>query len=123
MLFERIKLLADKNGMSLIELALKMGWSEKAIYNWRTSSPSIEKVQQIADYFKVSLDELMDRKEYWKAYDESLGEDKLNELKKSVKDAEERSHLIAAHTDDHVSDEQMKEILQFIEFIKTKHDM
>lgn len=127
MLYDRIKELADNRGMSITALSVKMGWSEKAIYSWRRSSPSIDKVQKVADYFGVSTDYLLGRTDstHWEQYDKSLGEEKLKSLKESVKDAEtnDRSKLIAAHINDDVTEEEMEDIIRYINFLKSKHDM
>lgn len=124
MLYDRIKILADRQGLSISDLSLKMGWSEKAIYSWRRSSPSIDKVQKVADYFNVSTDYLLGRID-WERYDRDLGEEKLNSLKQSVKDAEadDRSKLIAAHINGDVTEEEMEDIIKYINFLKSKHDM
>lgn len=61
MLFERVKKLADDHGESLKSVALKLGLGENSMYGWKTKSPSIDKVQKVADYFDVSTDYLLGR--------------------------------------------------------------
>lgn len=61
--FERIKSLADKQKISLKELAIKLGFSENNIYRWKTSKPKGEDLAKIADYFHVSVDYLLGREE------------------------------------------------------------
>jgi len=58
---ERIKSLADKQGMTLKELALKLGFGENSIYRWNKNKPSLGNVEKVADYFDVSTDFLLGR--------------------------------------------------------------
>ncbi|MDW8651106.1 helix-turn-helix transcriptional regulator [Streptococcus suis] len=59
--FEKIKELADKQGISLNQLEEKLGFSRNTIYNMKKSTPNVERVSKIADYFNVSLDYLLGR--------------------------------------------------------------
>ena len=59
--FEKIKELADKQGISLNTLEEKLGFSRNTIYNMKKSTPNIERVSKIADYFHVSTDYLLGR--------------------------------------------------------------
>ena len=61
--FEKIKELADKHGISLNILEEKLGFSRNTIYNMKKSTPNIERVSKIADYFNVSTDYLLGRTE------------------------------------------------------------
>lgn len=61
-LVKRIKALCDgQNGKpnNLRELALEFGWGENSIYRWDDNSPSLVRVQQVADRLNVNLDELV----------------------------------------------------------------
>lgn len=121
MLFDRIKEVADERGISISELSVKMGWSEKAIYAWKTSSPSLDKVKKIADYFGISIDRLADRDEYWRDYDKNLGEEKLASIRNKTDEASEAMELFAAHIDDDLTPEEMEDVIQYLEFIRSKH--
>lgn len=59
--FEKIKELADKQGISLNKLEEKLGFSRNTIYNMKKSTPNVERVSMIADYFGVSTDYLLGR--------------------------------------------------------------
>ena len=61
--FDRIKSLADKQGISVSKVALDLGFSENLFYQWKKSVPNVEAVQKVADYFNVSVDYLLDRTE------------------------------------------------------------
>ena len=59
--FEKIRELADKQGISLNKLEEKLGFSRNTIYNMKKSTPNVERVSMIADYFNVSTDYLLGR--------------------------------------------------------------
>ncbi|OFQ87786.1 MULTISPECIES: helix-turn-helix domain-containing protein [Streptococcus] len=61
--FEKIKELADKQGISLNMLEENLGFSRNTIYNMKKSTPNVERVSKIADYFNVSTDYLLGRTE------------------------------------------------------------
>ena len=59
-LYTRITNLCADNGIPIAKLETDLGFSNALIKKWkRTSSPSIDKVIKIADYFKVSVDYLV----------------------------------------------------------------
>ena len=51
--FDRIKNLAQKQGLSINSLEEKLGYSRNTIYNLKTQKPSAERLQEIADYFAM----------------------------------------------------------------------
>ena len=59
--FDRIKELAQKQGLSINLLEEKLGYSRNIIYNLKNSKPSTERISEIADYFNVSTDYLLGR--------------------------------------------------------------
>ncbi len=59
--FEKIKELADKQGISINKLEEQLGFSRNTIYNMKTKKPNAERVAAIADYFNVSTDYLLGR--------------------------------------------------------------
>jgi len=72
-------------------------------------SPDTETLRNLANYFEVSVDYLLNGIEgYQKEWSDSF--DKPNDLIRTI----------AAHIDDDVSEEQMNEILNFIEFVKNR---
>lgn len=60
-LVERIKSLATKKKVTFAEIERKTGISNGQIRRWNTSSPKIENIQKVADYFNVSVDYLLGR--------------------------------------------------------------
>ena len=59
--YEKIKELAENQGISLNKLEEKLGYSRNTIYNMRKSTPNSERIAEIADYFDVSTDYLLGR--------------------------------------------------------------
>ncbi|MEQ9810348.1 MULTISPECIES: helix-turn-helix domain-containing protein [Streptococcus] len=59
--YEKIKYLADKQGISLNKIEEKLGYSRNTIYNMRKSTPNSERIAEIANYFNVSTDYLLGR--------------------------------------------------------------
>jgi transcriptional regulator with XRE-family HTH domain len=58
-ILENIQFLCKKNDMSIPKLEKELNIGNGAIYKWDKSSPSIDKLQKVADYFKVSTDYLL----------------------------------------------------------------
>ncbi len=59
--YEKIKELAENQGISLNKLEEKLGYSRNTIYNMRKSTPNSERIAEIADYFNVSTNYLLGR--------------------------------------------------------------
>lgn len=60
-LVDRIRVLANREGMSLPDLEIKLGMGNGTISRWNKNKPNSDKLITIADYFNVSLDFLMGR--------------------------------------------------------------
>lgn len=56
--FERVKELAKKRGLSLNALEEKLGYSRNTLYSLKKQNVSLERLEEIADFFEVSLDYL-----------------------------------------------------------------
>lgn len=62
--FEKIKMLAKKQGISLQKIAEDLGFSTNYLYSLKNKkAPSAEHIAKIADYFGVSTDYLLGRTE------------------------------------------------------------
>lgn len=103
--FERVKVLAEKQKISLKELALKLNMGENAIYSWKVKTPGADKLKAVADYFNVSTDYLLGR-----TNNPHLDNDIIEE-----------ATTIAAHIDPEATEEDMKKILEYIDFIQQKY--
>lgn len=58
-IFVRTKQLAELQGLSLSQLALKAGLSEKTLYRWRTGNPKFETIAQVAQALNVPTNVLL----------------------------------------------------------------
>ena len=59
MVLENIQRLCKENGISIARLERETGIGNGTISHWDTSSPKIVNVKAVADYFGVTLDDLM----------------------------------------------------------------
>ena len=58
---EKIKELAQKQGISLQKVAEDLGYSINYLYTLKEKTPKSDRLQEIADYFGVSTDYLLGR--------------------------------------------------------------
>ncbi len=84
-LVEKIRALANNEGMNLPELEIKLGLGNGTISRWNKSKPNTDKLIIIADYFNVSTDYLLGR-ELNEKDEKDIAKDlntALNQLEKS----------------------------------------
>lgn len=106
----RIKDLANERNMSLAEVERRTGLSSGSITKWGKSSPAAEKLEKIADLFGVSIDYLTGRT------------DSKEPFPNTSKDLPSSKALtVATRISDDVTDDQMENILNYIDFITSKH--
>lgn len=60
---ERVKELANNKGLSLPNLESELGFGSGTIVKWDKSTPNVDKLKKVADYFGVSIDYLVTGKE------------------------------------------------------------
>lgn len=60
-LVQRIKDLSDEKHITIAELEREAGISNGQIRRWGASSPKVENLEKVADYFNVSTDYLLGR--------------------------------------------------------------
>ncbi len=58
-LFSNVASLCKMQGISVWKLEKDLGFSTSAIQNWKRSSPRVDKLKAVADYFNVSVDRLI----------------------------------------------------------------
>ncbi|WP_025718983.1 helix-turn-helix domain-containing protein [Paenibacillus polymyxa] len=58
-LVENVKSLCDTKGLSIPKLEKELGFGRGSIYNWEKSSPSIDKIEKLANYFNVSVNQVL----------------------------------------------------------------
>lgn len=107
MLKERIKELRKSKNWTQAELAKKINVSQQTIASWEVgrAEPNTESLITIANLFNVSVDYLLN------------GSGISNSP-----DSPKQKHVetIAAHIDDDATEEDMKEILNFIDYINKR---
>ncbi|WGL02422.1 helix-turn-helix domain-containing protein [Enterococcus faecalis] len=63
MIYEKIKIkkLAISNHVSINQIEKDLGFSSSTISKWNNSNPTSIKLKQVADYFGVSMEYLLER--------------------------------------------------------------
>lgn len=56
MIYEKIKGLTEKNGISIAALEKKLGIGNGTIRKWNEVSPTLENISKVARYFGVSIE-------------------------------------------------------------------
>ena len=59
MLYQNIVVLCKGKGISIAKLEKETGLGNGTVGRWEKSSPSVENVKKVADYFQVSVDYLI----------------------------------------------------------------
>ena len=59
-LFDNIKELCEKKGVSVWKLEKDLGFSNRSISKWNETDPGIREVQKVADYFGVAIEDLLE---------------------------------------------------------------
>lgn len=62
-MYQIIKKLCESNDISIFSLERKLGFGNGTISRWGTSSPTIANLKKVADYFEVTIEELLEEKE------------------------------------------------------------
>lgn len=58
-MFERILELCNQHSITVAVLETKLGFGKCTISKWKVSSPSVVKLEKVADYFGVTVDYLL----------------------------------------------------------------
>lgn len=59
MIYTNISNLCRTNGISIAKLERETGLGNATVRGWATSSPTVEKLKAVADYFGVTVDSLL----------------------------------------------------------------
>lgn len=59
MIYENIKRLCEERGMSIAALEKECGLGNATIRGWIVSSPRVDRLKLVSDFFNVSIDELL----------------------------------------------------------------
>lgn len=60
LIYERIRKLCKERNISIYRLEKELGFSSCSICKWKSSSPSVDKLRKVADYFQISVDYLLE---------------------------------------------------------------
>lgn len=87
-LYEKIKILADSQKISIRRLEEVLGYGNGTIRRWEKQTPGVDKIQKVADYFDVSVDYLLGRTDKKRYYDltEKDEKDIAKELEEMIAD-------------------------------------
>ena len=83
-IYERIESLRKSQGLSQGKLEKQLGFSNGSISKWKNSTPKVERLQKLADFFGVSVEYLMTGKE-----DEQKEKDNTDDLKQKFEELKE----------------------------------
>lgn len=59
MILRNIETLCRERGMSIAALERELGFGNATIRGWATSDPSVSKIKRVAEFFGVTVDELL----------------------------------------------------------------
>lgn len=62
-IYDNIKALCQANRKTVLELESELGFARSSISKWNENMPSIVKVKQVADYFGVTIEDLISSKD------------------------------------------------------------
>lgn len=57
--YKNIKAIAEKQGMTIKDVAYKAGIGENSIYRWKVTQPSITSLRKVANVLNVSVNDLI----------------------------------------------------------------
>lgn len=94
---ERIKELCKERSITVSILEEKLNLPNNTVYQWKTRTPGTERLQEVADYFDVSVDYLLGRTDKKRYYDLTEKDEKEveEELERILKNSESNFGLAA----------------------------
>lgn len=108
-IYERIESLRKSQGLSQGKLEKQLGFSNGSISKWKNSTPKVERLQKLADFFGVSVEYLMTGKE-----DGQKKKDNTDDLKEKfdeLKELLESGKMQPLRYDGQPIDDNTKELL------------
>lgn len=106
---DKIRVLANKRGMSLTDLEVALGFGNGTIVRWNKSSPTAEKLKKTADFLEVSVDYLLD------------GTEKAPVQKdKRVTTSDENIKFALWGDSSEIDDEDLEDVKRYAAFIKER---
>lgn len=142
-LYEQIRDLAKEKGYSINRLEKELGFARSSINKFNTNKPSIDKIQKIADFLGVTLEQLTNSEEkipttiissqatnyfiqmVYDMAEAEFGKIQAEEFSQKVRDnlpsdfGMPKRPTLAAHFDgDEYTESELEEIKRFAEFVK-----
>lgn len=59
MIYQKIKEIADRKGVSIRKIEIETGITPSSIYHWNEIKPSVDKVAKVAKYLGVTVEEIV----------------------------------------------------------------
>lgn len=59
MILNNVKHLCEKKGISIAKLEKELGFGNATIRGWSNSSPNVDNLKKVADYFGVTVDSII----------------------------------------------------------------
>lgn len=93
--YDRIKLLAEKQKISIRKVEEDLGFGNGTLNRWRKNTPGADKLSKVADYFGVTTDYLLGRTEtpQFTSKDEKDIQKKLTEMIDGLSDDSSLAYL------------------------------
>lgn len=83
-LYERIRMLCEKKGISIAKLENDCGFANSTIKKWKSSStPGVDKIKVIARYFGVTVDYILGLTDIPTPADELIGDDDIISIQRA----------------------------------------
>lgn len=111
---ERIAILAKENNTTIRNIEETLGFGRGTISRWSDSSPSIDKLLKVANYFNVNVNVLINDIEEQGYYDDPEVAAYAEELRTNP----EMKMLFSAAKD--ISKESMQKTYEYIKFLKSQ---
>lgn len=89
-LYENIRDIAKAKGYSVNRLEQELGFARSSINKFNKNTPSVEKLQQIADILGVTVDLLMSGKEFQSSKELSLPAKDERDIKKDLENLRQK---------------------------------
>ena len=144
--YERLETLRKQRKISQRDLEIELGFSNGSISKWKNSTPTPDRLQNLADFFNVSVDYLITGEEktpttiissqatnyfiqmVYDVAEAEFGKIQAEEFSQKVRDnlpsdfgMPKKPTTLAAHFDgEEYTEDELDEIRQFAEFVKNK---
>lgn len=62
MIYNNVKKICEEKGVSISQLERDLEFPRSSVCKWNENVPAVTKVQKVADYFKVPIEQLLAKK-------------------------------------------------------------